>query len=75
MRYNEMFYYQNTAGGATPGVGLFTLPPKYLRESAALESEKGTTVVLDNIASVTGNFKGVDIPETYYKRFCNVSVK
>lgn len=46
---------------------------KYTGESTTLAFENGTTIDVPNLANVKGNLTGIDGPEAFYERFCNIS--
>ena len=69
-----MFYNHNQFS-ANQGLGQFSLPMKYVGESTTFIFENGTTADIPNQARVIGNFTGIDGPEAFYERFCNVSEK
>ena len=70
--YNSIFYSHNQFSSSL-GLGQFQSPGKYTGESTTLVFENGTTADLPNVAIVIGNFTGIDGPEAFYERFCNVS--
>ena len=72
--YNSLLYTPNYLNGRHEGEGYFAQPDLYPGEATVLGFENGTTVTLSNYAEVIGNFTGVDSPQAFYSRFCNLTL-
>jgi hypothetical protein len=73
--YNTMFYKKAFQAGAT-GNGFFYINGRvryiYPGPNTTITFENGTTITLDNVAYVKGNFAGVTDGLSFYQEFCAV---
>ena len=71
--YNTMFYKKAfEAGGIGNGYFYINGRVRYIYPGAntTFTFENGTTIVLDNVAHVKGNFAGVTDGQSFYEQFC-----
>ena len=72
--FNAMLYTPNFLSNRHEGLGYFAQPNLYPGDETEIMFDNGTTVTLSNYAEVIGNFTNVDSAETFYSRFCNLTL-
>lgn len=72
--FNAMLYTPNFLSNRHEGLGYFAQPNLYPGDETEIMFDNGTTVILSNYAEVIGDFTNVDSAETFYSRFCSLSL-